>query len=121
MHTLMAATDLSSRSDKALHQAALIALQCKARLVILHVVNEAQPAELVDRKTSEAKAILNACAADIAKLNDLEVDVVVRHGTPYLLIAETARERAADLIVMGAHQKDVWRDLFRDTTIERVV
>jgi len=121
MHTLMAATDLSSRSDKALHQAALIALQCKARLVILHVVNEAQPAELVDRKTSEAKAILNACAADIAKLNDLEVDVVVRHGTPYLLIAETARERAADLIVMGAHQKDVWRDLFRDTTIERVL
>ena len=40
MHTLMAATDLSSRSGKALHQAMLIALQCKARLVILHVVDE---------------------------------------------------------------------------------
>ena len=82
MHTLMAATDLSSRSSKALHQAVLIALQCKARLVILHVANEAQPAELVDRRISEVKAFLNACAADIAKLNGLEVDVVVRHGTP---------------------------------------
>src|SRR3954470_2892586 len=98
MHTLMAATDLSSRSGKALHQAVLIALQCKARLVILHVVDEAQPAELVDRRISEVKAFLNACAADIAKLNDLEVDVVVRRGTPHLVIAETARERAADLI-----------------------
>ena len=38
---LMAATDLSSRSGKALHQAMLIALQCEARLVILHVVDEA--------------------------------------------------------------------------------
>ena len=121
MHTLMAATDLSSRSGKALHQAMLIALQCKARLVILHVVDEAQPAELVDRRISEVKAFLNACAADIAKLNGLEVDVIVRRGIPHLVIADTAREQAVDLIVMGAHQKDAWRDLFRDTTIERVL
>ena len=105
MHTLMAATDLSSGSGKALHQAVLIALQCRARLVILHVVDEAQPAELVDRRIAEVKAFLTPCAADIAKLNDLEVDVVVRRGTPDLVIADTAREQAVDLIVMGAHQK----------------
>jgi len=93
----------------------------QGRLVILHVVNEAQPAELVNLRISEVKNLLNPCAADIAKLNDLEVDVVVRRGTPHLVIADTAQEQGADLIVMGAHRKDVWRDLFMDTTIERVL
>ena len=121
MHTLMAATDLSSRSGKALHQAMLIALQCEARLVILHVVDERQPTELADRRISEVKTFLNASAADIGRLNGLEVDVIVRCGIPHLVIAETAREQAVDLIVMGAHQKDAWRDLFSNTTIERVL
>ena len=66
MHNLMAATDLSSRSGKALHQAMLIALQCGARLVILHVVDERQPTDLTDRRISEVKTFLNASAADIA-------------------------------------------------------
>ena len=96
MHTLMAATDLSSRSGKALHQAMLIALQCEARLVILHVVDERQPTELADRRISEVKTFLNASAADIGRLNGLEVDVIVRCGIPHLVIAETAREQAVD-------------------------
>ena len=54
-------------------------------------------------------------------MNGLEVDVVVRCGIPHLVIADTAREQAVDLIVMGAHQKDAWRDLFSNTTIERVL
>ena len=75
----------------------------------------------LDRRISEVKTFLNASAADIARLNGLEVDVIVRCGIPHLVIADTAREQAVDLIVMGAHQKDAWRDLFSNTTIERVL
>ena len=67
MHTLMAATDLSSRSGKALHQAMLIALQCEARLVILHVVDERQPTELVDRRIAEVKSVPERLAQPISR------------------------------------------------------
>ncbi|MCI3953055.1 MAG: universal stress protein UspA, partial [Burkholderiales bacterium] len=48
MRMILVGTDLSSRSDRALHRAAFLARQFKARLLLLHVVDDDQPPALVD-------------------------------------------------------------------------
>ena len=42
-------------------------------------------------------------------------------GDPFDGILRTARTLKADLIVMGAHRKQLLRDIFVGTTIERVI
>ena len=42
-------------------------------------------------------------------------------GDPFEGIAKTARQSAAELIVMGAHRKQILRDIFIGTSIERVM
>jgi nucleotide-binding universal stress UspA family protein len=118
---LVAATDLSSRSDRALHRAALIARQFKSRLALLHVVDDDQPSELVAEETRKATKLLDGHAGHLAKLAASTPNVLVRHGDPFQAIVGTAKELGAELIVMGAHRKRILRDVFVGTTIERVM
>ena len=121
MRMLLAGTDLSSRSDRALHRAALMAREFKARLLLLHAVDDDQPQAMIDQDTRQATALLDGQALHLAELANARPDVLVRTGDPFDLIVETAREQQADLIVMGAHRKRLLRDIFVGTTIERVM
>lgn len=121
MRMLLAGTDLSSRSDRALHRAALLAREFKARLVILHVVDDDQPPALIDQDSRQATALLDGQALQLAELANARPDVLVRVGDPFDVIVRTAREQEADLIVLGAHRKRILRDIFVGTTIERVM
>lgn len=59
MRMLIAGTDLSSRSDRALHRAALMAREFKARLLLLHVVDDDQPSAMIDQNRRQATALLD--------------------------------------------------------------
>ena len=54
MQKILVATDFSTRSDRALMRATLIARQTKAELILVHVVDADQPKRLVaaDRETA---------------------------------------------------------------------
>lgn len=121
MRMLLAGTDLSSRSDRALHRAALMAREFKARLLLLHVVDDDQPPAMIDQDRRQATALLNGQALHLAELANARPDVLVKIGDPFEVIVETAHEQQADLIVMGAHRKRLLRDIFVGTTIERVM
>lgn len=121
MRTLIAATDLSSRSDRALHRAALLARQFKARLWLLHAVDDDQPPAMIDQDRRQAAAFLDGQAQHLFELTEVRPDILVKPGNPFEVIVETAREQEADLIVMGAHRKRLLRDIFVGTTIERVI
>jgi universal stress protein E len=121
MRTLLVGTDLSSRSDRALHRAALMAREFKARLLFLHVVDDDQPRAMIDQDRRQATALLDSQALNLAELANAHPDVLVKMGDPFEVIVETAREQQADLIVMGAHRKRLLRDIFVGTTIERVM
>lgn len=118
MKRVVAATDMSERGEKAIDRAAAIARGAGAELLLLHVVDDDQPRRIVDRLVSEAKDYLTAKAAEHAALQ-------VRHsvvtGDIYLALHEATRSEGAELIVAGDHRHGTIRDMFRDTTVERLV
>lgn len=119
MKRLLVATDLSARSERAIGRAALLARQVQAGVVLLYVVDDDQPAALVDAEKRQVGEILRS---DVAPgFDGLRLETLVRTGDPFEVLVQTAEERAVDLVVMGAHRKALLRDVFVGTTIERVM
>jgi universal stress protein E len=118
---ILAATDFSTRSNRALRQAGLLAQPGKGELHIVHVVDDDQPDDLVRLESREAERILHEQVEAMPELKGLNARPLVTAGDPFDGILRTATGIGADLIVMGAHRKHLLRDIFVGTTIERVV
>ena len=121
MQRILAASDFSTRSQRAVRRAGLLAQQNGAELTLLHVVDDDQPAHLVELERSEAGRILNEQIASVPELRGVACRFVVTMGDAFDAILRTAETTSADLIVMGAHRRQLLRDIFVGTTIERVV
>jgi nucleotide-binding universal stress UspA family protein len=89
--------------------------------MLLHVVDEDQPAHLIELERNESEKILNERIGSIEELRGVHCLNVVVAGAPFDAILRTAESMSSDLIVMGAHRKQLLRDIFVGTTIERVV
>ncbi|WP_262297857.1 universal stress protein [Microvirga sesbaniae] len=120
MH-ILAATDFSTRSQRAVRRAGLLARDCGAELTLVHVVDDDQPPDLVALETREAERILGEQIAAVAELRGLPSRPLVVAGDPFDGILRAAASTGADLIVMGAHRKQLLRDILVGTTIERVI
>jgi universal stress protein E len=119
MQHIVVATDFSTRSDRAVRRAGLLAQEQRARLTLLHVVDDDRPERLVSEEAITARQMLAETAGSV--LRDVQCEVEVARGDPFAGIAKTAEERAADLIVMGAHRKQILKDIFIGTSVERVM
>lgn len=120
MH-ILAATDFSTRSQRAVRRAGLLAQSSGAALTLVHVVDDDQPPDLVALETREAERILGEQIGAMAELRGLQPRALVVAGDPFDGILRAAASASADLIVMGAHRKQLLRDIFVGTTIERVI
>ncbi len=120
MH-LLAATDFSTRSQRALQRAGLLARDRGAELTLVHVVDDDQPPDLVALERREAERILGEQIGAIAELRGLRLHALVGEGDPFDGILRAAASTTADLVVMGAPRKQLLRDIFVGTTIERVI
>jgi len=118
---ILAATDFSTRSNRAVRQAGLLAQPEREPLHLLHVVDDDQPEELVRMETHEAERLLDEQADAMPELRGVECRPMVVAGSPFDGILRAAKTVDADLIVMGSHRKKLLRDIFIGTTIERVV
>jgi len=118
---ILAATDFSTRSNRALRQAGLLAQPGNAQLHIVHVVDDDQPEELVRIEKREAERVLNEQTGSMPELRDVQTRLVVVTGDPFDGILKAAADVNADLIVMGSHRKQLLLDIFIGTTIERVI
>lgn len=121
MPQLVAATDFSTRSQRALRRAGRLARQIAAELALVHVVDDDQPEALADVEHREASKLLNEQIGTLAELRDVRCRAVVTTGEAFDGILRTAKSASADLIVMGSHRKQILRDIFIGTTIERVI
>jgi universal stress protein E len=119
--TILAATDFSTRSHRALRRAGLLAQARGAELTLLHVVDDDQPKDLVEIEKREAERILAEQISAIAEMRGAQCRPMVIAGDPFDGILRTAGSIKADLIVMGAHRKQLLRDIFVGTTVERVI
>jgi nucleotide-binding universal stress UspA family protein len=120
MH-ILAATDFSTRSQRAVRRAGLLARDSGAGLTLVHVVDDDQPPDLVAIEMREAERILGEQIGAIAELRGAPSRPLVVAGDPFDGILRAAASTAADLIVMGAHRKQLLRDILVGTTIERVI
>lgn len=121
MSQIVAATDFSSRSQRALRRAGRLARQIAAEITLVHVVDDDQPQEMVALESREADKFMNEQITSLAELRDVRCRVVVATGEAFEGILRTAKDTSADLIVMGTHRKQLLRDVFIGTTIERVI
>ncbi|MCC7254248.1 universal stress protein [Hyphomicrobium sp.] len=121
MKGVLAATDFSTRSQRAVRRAGLIARQAGAALTLLHIVDEDRPERLVELEQAEARKILDEQVASIPELRGVECRTIVATGAAHDAILRAAGAISADLIVMGTHRKQLLRDIFVGTTIERVI
>jgi nucleotide-binding universal stress UspA family protein len=118
---ILAATDFSTRSNRAVRQAGLLAQTEHARLHIVHIVDDDRPEELVNLEKREAERIMIEQVSSMPELRDVDCNCVVISGDPFDGILRTATDVNADLIVLGAHRRQLLLDIFTGTTIERVV
>jgi universal stress protein E len=121
MQTILVASDLSARSDRALARAASLAEQHKAKLIVVHVVDEELPAALADRQIEDAENALRAALSALPQSGGHAGELRVLVGEHYQSILAEAERVDADLIVIGQHRKDILLDLFRGSTGERII
>jgi len=120
MH-ILAATDFSPRSQRAVRRAGLLAQSRGAELTLVHVVDDDLPPDLVALERREAERILGEQIGAMAELRGLQPRALVIAGDPFDGILRAAESMGADLVVMGTHRKQLLRDIFVGTTIERVI
>lgn len=118
---ILAATDFSTRSQRALRRAGQLARAAAADLALVHVVDDDQPQQLVEMEVRESERMLAELISAVSELQDVRCHPMVAVGDPFDAILRTAAAQTADLIVMGAHRKQMLRDIFVGTTIERVI
>jgi len=92
-----------------------------AELTFVHVVDDDQPPDLVALEKREAERILGEQIGAMGELSGLRPRALVVAGDPFDGILRAAASASVDLIVMGAHRKQLLRDIFVGTTIERVI
>jgi nucleotide-binding universal stress UspA family protein len=117
---VLCATDLSTRSARALRAAAALANRLGAHLTLLHVVPRSQPS---DEKTLAHERLREQLREQVSTsglpLESIPV-LAVRAGDAAKTIADVALETRADLIVMGSQRKRAFASL-TGTTAERVI
>lgn len=118
---IVAATDFSTRSHRALRQAGLLARAQHAELHLVHVVDDDRPPDLVHMEEREAHRVLIEQIGAVPELRDVSCYPTVIKGHPVDGISRAAAAAGADLVVMGAHRKQFLRDMVTGTTIERVI
>jgi len=127
--TILASTDLSDPASAALRHAATLAEITGGSLIVTYVVDDRLP-PLVLAHTPDVDKLLaahrdaagTALDAYVARhLPGRRVETVVRQGTVHEEIVALARERQADVIVVGMHGHGFVSHALAGSTAERVL
>ncbi len=120
MKSLLVASDLSARSDRAMQRAFAIAHERQALLEVVHVLDDTSGSSLQDRLSEIAHRTIHDQIAAMPASKEVRWTINVQAGSDYQAILERAEAIEAGLIVLGIHRHQT-RELFRGTTAERVI
>lgn len=113
--TVLWATDFSSHAALAHRYAVSLAVTSRARLLVVHAVEGGD-----DERAREAGQRLQEAVASSREAG-CEVEAIVTTAGAAPGVLQVARERAADLIVMGVQGSRALHTLFFGSTARRVV
>lgn len=120
MKTILAATDLSLRSERALRRAFALAKAHGAALRILNVVDDDMPEELAARRRFEGEAELARLCAALPGGCDVDWSARAVLGDPTPAVLAEADAVDADLVVTGIPRARSLLGDFAGTTVERL-
>ena len=132
LRNILVATDGSRYSDAAASEAISIAKQCGANLVVVSVVpseaespfdivhSEMQKGLIADKEFQEAEKNIKS-VKNLAEKEGINVSGFILAGRPYEAIIDTAKEKRADLIVVGSHGRTGIARLLMGSVTERVI
>ena len=117
--------DFSQDSEHAIDSATGLAKQFQARVTLLHAIHIPEAAEVnlaayMDKIRSEADQSMTPRLQRVQEAG-VTADAVTVIGAPSQTIVDTARDRHADLIVMGTHGRTGLRHMLIGSVAERVV
>jgi nucleotide-binding universal stress UspA family protein len=121
MQTILVATDLSPRSDRAVRRALLLARASGASLSLVHVVDDDQPRAVIEAECAAAERILADQARSLQEIDGVECAHHITTGDAFAGILQVVREGGYPLLVLGPHRRQLLRDVFVGTTAERVI
>lgn len=125
MKNILIATDLTLNCDRAMERAIKLAKSANAKLHIINV----SPEYMLPKNKKEALAakqenekLIRAHIESYNGLSTVKTAIhLVESNNAFIEIIEAAHKCKADIIVMGVHNKQGFKDLFVGTTIERVI
>ncbi len=121
MKKFLMATDLSARSDRALERAVMLAQDHEAYLTIAHVIDEDLPSALSDAQEDAAKHAIDEYVDKLAAGKRDRISIKVVCGRAHADILDMSEKVEADLVILGMHREDAFKDRFRGTTAERII
>ena len=127
---ILVPTDFSDHADYALDYAIELAQKLQARLTLLHII-DTMPLGVVEEGSmlppsywQELETNLGqSMEASLKRLTDVDLqgETMIVHGVPFQSIIDIAKEKAADLIVMGTHGRTGLTHVLMGSVAERVV
>jgi len=121
MKTILMATDLSARSDRALERAVFLAKRLGAELKVLHVIDDGLPTSIAEAQEGVARQALLEQIEERAVDGGPSFSIEIVFGRAYAEILRFSEKLNADLIILGIHRDGKFREMYRGTTAERVI
>ena len=132
LRRILHATDFSAASKRALDMAVEFAKQNKAELLLVHVLvphvaypadTDADPEIYIELERSARRQAQSSIAALVAKLKRAKVKAtaVLLKGTAHGQIVRAAKNRRADMIVIGTHGRTGISKLLMGSVAGRVI
>lgn len=127
---ILAPTDFSPASKKALKYAVRFAGESHSEITLLHILESvvpltfegiSMPAPAPETESSEVEKTLKALVASVRGRGIANVKAIFRRGIASHEIVEVAKELDVDLIVMATHGYTGWKHFAIGSTAERVV
>jgi len=110
---ILIGTDGSQYSKAAASEAIGIAKRCGSRLFVISVAPS--DVAMISAQDNVKKVV------DKAEMEGIETASIVTKGEPYEAVVEAAKQKKADLIVMGSHGRTGLKRLLMGSVTERVI
>jgi nucleotide-binding universal stress UspA family protein len=107
---ILCATDLKAKSEPAVDRAGILAAQLDAELVLLHVVPPMSSESTLEQTLRELGERLRARSRAPLWRHGPAPNTMLRIGNPATVVARSAKELDADLVVVGPHDEWHYRD-----------